>query len=133
MLGTLPKICYHVPIFIAIKSFFLRSILILSNHLHLSVFITSDFLTKTVCISIVSSMQISRPAILKRIISDKTSQNDRKKKTPTKASKKVKRCSFLPFLVICQAQSIQNHVTIKYWIKSYNSNDHPDYKTVKLP
>ena len=56
----------------------------------------------------------------------------KKKKTPTKASKKVKRCCFLLFLVICQAQSTQNHVTIKYWIKSYSSNDHPVYKTVKL-
>ena len=55
-----------------------------------------------------------------------------KKKTPTKASKKVKRCCFLLFLVICQAQSIQNHVTFKYWIKSYNSNGHPVCKTVKL-
>jgi hypothetical protein len=47
-----------------------------------------------------------------------------------KASKKVKRCRVLLFMVIFQC--IQNHVTIKYWVKSYNSNDHPIYKTVKL-
>jgi hypothetical protein len=80
-------------------------------------------------------MQISKPANLKRMISDKASQNnaiDERGEKPTKVSKKVKRCCFLLFLVICQAQSIQNHVTIKFWIKSYNYNDHPVYKVVKL-
>ena len=45
------------------------------------------------------------------MISDKTSQNDAinegGKKDKYRGSKKVKRCCFLLFLVICQAQSIK--------------------------